>query len=124
MDNIYAATVIPFPRRSGPIAAPLPQANDDDDDDAGDADARLRRALTALDAALAAQRDAVARWRGALGSLDGSMRGLHASLQGFGGRLGELHGQVDAVGETARGLAAWADSALAAVPATDLPQVK
>jgi len=120
MDSIHAATVIPFPRRPGAGPAPdlttppLPPA----DEDAG---ARLHRALTALDAAVAAQRDAVANWRGALSSLAGSVQAMQGSLQGFGARMGDLRAEVDAVGDTARGLEAWADSAMAASAA---PQPK
>ncbi|MCC6718432.1 MAG: hypothetical protein IT555_11165 [Acetobacteraceae bacterium] len=100
MDNHHSAQVIPFPARSRPAPAE-------------DSALRLRRALTALEAAVANQREAVATWRGAMGSLDGTVRGLQESLHAYHARLGGLRAQVDAVGETARGLEAWADETLA-----------
>ena len=84
-------------------------------DETADPAARLRRALAALDRAVADQTASVARWRGAMGGLDGSVQGLRDSLLGYGARLDELRGQVDAAGDSARRIEGWAEAALAVV---------
>jgi hypothetical protein len=71
-------------------------------------DRRLRRALRALDVALAEQRSALAEFRGRLGELRGAMAGLEGSAEGLRGALD------DAATETARANAAARDLAATA----------
>src|SRR3954469_23419836 len=74
------AQVIPFPvRRARPA-------------DAGQE--RLRRALAALDTAVAGQRDAVAAWRRALADLSMVVSGLGATMQRYRGSLDTLDRRV------------------------------
>jgi hypothetical protein len=69
---------------------------------------RLRRALRALDVALAEQRHALAEFRGRLGELRGAVAGLEGSTQGLRGALD------DAASETARAHGAARDLAATA----------
>ena len=107
MDEHHSAQVIAFPRQ--PCARGV-QGGVARGDEAGE---RLRRALRALEEAVAKQRTAVAQWRGALSELGGSVGTLHATMQGYDATLGELRGRVDAVTADARMLEAWADAAAA-----------
>jgi hypothetical protein len=84
MDSIRSADIIRFPRPASVADAEEPGE-------------RLRRALVALEAAVAQQRSAVAAWRGGLDGLDGTMRGLRAALMGCDAQLGVVRGRVDAV---------------------------
>jgi hypothetical protein len=76
-----SAEIIPFPVRR------LPPATDSGQE-------RLRRALAALDAAVAGQRDAVAAWRGALANLTMVVSGLGESMQRYRGSLDMLDSRV------------------------------
>jgi hypothetical protein len=73
------------------------------------AEDRLSRALKALDAALAEQRESVAAWRRALAELGAGTDRLGASLGGLQDRLATLHKDVDAVNAAARRLERWAE---------------
>jgi ABC-type transporter Mla subunit MlaD len=91
-----SAAIIAFPRR--PVdAAPVetPQA-------------RLARALAALDGALSQQRAVVAQWRDSVAQLQASMSGLGQSLHRYRDRLATLSGEVAVVNTQAKDLADWA----------------
>ena len=103
------AVVIRFPAR-----APAPPAIDRDAE--AEAQARLRRALAALDAALAEQREAVASWRNAIGGLQASMTNLGSSVQTYRARLDSLAVQVAGVHHQAAWLEEWADQVLGSQP--------
>jgi glutathione S-transferase len=103
------ATIIPFPRPAREQAEPPAPA---DQEAAADPQERLRRALIALNAALATQREAVAGWRGALGDLRGSVQDLNTSLQSYNSKLGALGERVGTVNTEAKRLEAWADRVL------------
>jgi hypothetical protein len=94
-----SAEIIPFPVRR----AALPT-------DGGQE--RLRRALLALDAAVAGQRNAVAAWRGALADLGAAMAGLSASMQHYHGSLATLDGRVTGLHAQVVQLERTADAAL------------
>ena len=93
-----SAEVIPFPARP-----------------AADAE-RLRRALAALDRAIADQRQAVSTWRDALGDLRTAMAGLGGRVATYQGELGKLAGGVSGLNARATWLRDWADKALAEAP--------
>jgi ABC-type transporter Mla subunit MlaD len=95
-----SAQIIPFPSRQ-------PTAPADDGQE------RLRRALQALDEALAGQRDAVAAWRGALADLGTVMSGLGESMQRYRGSLDALDNRVGQLHAEAVQLERTADAALA-----------
>lgn len=107
MDDRHGAQVIAFPRPAAAKSASLVVGPEDN------AGARLRRALRALEAAVAVavQRGAVAQWRGALGALGSTVGALHTTMKGYDARLGELRGRVDAVTAEARLLERWAEAA-------------
>ena len=94
------ASIIPFPRRVAP-----PATNDGHE--------RLRRAMVALEAAVASQRIAVAEWRKALGDLRTTMSGLGDSMRRYGGSLDALGERVGALHTQAQQLERTADAALA-----------
>jgi hypothetical protein len=96
-----SAQIIPFPLRRP--ARPT-----------GDGQERLRRALIALDAAVAGQRDAVAAWRGALADLGTVMAGLGDSMQRYRGSLDALDSRVVGLHAEALQLERTANAALAA----------
>lgn len=75
---------------------------------------RLRRALRALDAALAEQSAAVAGLRRELGALSGAVEGLGNSLQAYSRGLAETQEAVLGAHAEARRLEATADAMLAA----------
>jgi hypothetical protein len=95
-----SAQIIPFPSRQP--AAPTDEGQE-----------RLRRALLALDAAVARQRDAVAAWRGALADLGTVMTGLGDSMQRYRGSLDALDNRVGKLHAEAVQLERTADAALA-----------
>ena len=99
MDQRPTAEIIAFPERRSET---LPE----------DPSERLRRALAALDAALAAQRTAVKTWRESLSDLQGTMQGLGTSLSGYHDTLGTLGTRVTALNTEARRLEAWASETL------------
>ncbi len=103
------AVVIRFPAR-----APTQPVIDRDAE--AEAQARLRRALAALDAALAEQREAVASWRNAIGGLQTSMANLGGSVQLYRARLDALAVQVAGVHNQAVWLEEWADQVLGSQP--------
>ena len=103
------AVVIRFPAR-----APTQPVIDRDAE--AEAQARLRRALAALDAALAEQREAVASWRDAIGGLQASMTNLGSSVQTYRARLDSLAVQVAGVHHQAAWLEEWADQVLGSQP--------
>lgn len=114
-DSPPPATIIPFPGRASsvPPAGPLrdraplvPPAPSPEQD-------RLRIALASLNAALADQREAMKAWRGAMGDLKASTAALEESLQRYRGNLRTLGNRVNALGDQARALEAWADQAVA-----------
>jgi hypothetical protein len=72
---------------------------------------RLARALLALDAALAAQRDSIAAWRASLAELKTTVAGLGQGLRQYGGSLETLHTGVVRVNAEAQRLQSWAESA-------------
>jgi signal transduction histidine kinase len=78
---------------------------------------RLRRALRALDAALAEQGTAVAGLRQELGALSGAVQGLGSSLQAYSQGLAETQEAVLGAHAEARRLEATADAMLAACKA-------
>jgi hypothetical protein len=100
MSEHPSATIIAFPR---PPAAPAAEQGQ----------ARLLRALAALEAALAEQRAAVATWRDSLAALRGAMLALGASLTAYRDRLDDLGTGVDGLHLEARRLEAWAEATLA-----------
>lgn len=69
---------------------------------------RLRRALRALDAALAEQRQAVAGLRGQLGALSDAVIGLGNSAQTLHGSLAEAAAETEKARSAARELTATA----------------
>jgi ABC-type transporter Mla subunit MlaD len=95
-----SAQIIPFPSRQ-------PVAPTDDGQE------RLRRALLALDEAVAGQRDAVAAWRGALADLGTVMSDLGDSMQRYRGSLEALDSRVANLHAEAVQLERTADAALA-----------
>jgi hypothetical protein len=97
MSEQVTATIIPFPRMKAGAEA--------------DPQARLQRALAALDLAVAEQRAAVAKWRASLGELRGSVHGLGQSIGDYHARLGTLADDVMALNRQARRMEAWADGA-------------
>jgi hypothetical protein len=99
-QSSVSAQIIPFPLRQ-----PAPQTVDGQE--------RLRRALIALDAAVAGQRDAVAAWRGALADLGTVMAGLGDSMQRYRGSLDALDTRVAGLHAEAVQLERTADAALA-----------
>jgi hypothetical protein len=107
MTSRPSAEIIPFPgaQRSHGSEAPVGEAAEDPGE-------RLRRALAALEAAVAAQRMAVSGWRDAIADLRGTMAGLGTSLRTYNGALDSLGTRVDTLHASARCLEAWADSAL------------
>jgi hypothetical protein len=76
-----SAQIIPFP-----VRRPHPATDDGQE--------RLRRALLALETAVAGQRDAVAAWRGALADLGLVVSGLGSSMQRYRGSLDTLDRRV------------------------------
>ena len=94
MEPQQSADIIPFPGR--PPAAPTAEPPAE----------RLRRALAALDAALARQRGAVADWRFTLEALNTSVLGLGTSLQDYHASLASLGGRLRTLQATARQQAA------------------
>ena len=98
-----SAQIIPFPSR-------LPAVPTEDGQE------RLRRALIALDAAVAEQREAVAAWRGALADLGSVMTGLGESVQRYRGSLDALDSRVAGLHAEAVQLERTADAALAVRP--------
>lgn len=98
--NTGTASIIPFPRRAPPPAMP-------------DGHERLRRAMIALEAAVATQRVAVAEWRKALGDLRTTMSGLGDSMRRYRGSLDALGERVGALHTQAQQLERTADAALA-----------
>ncbi|HXA24840.1 MAG TPA: hypothetical protein VNW90_21340 [Acetobacteraceae bacterium] len=99
-----SAQIIPFPSRR-----PAPPST-------ADGQERLRRALIALDAAVAGQREAVAAWRGALADLGAVMSGLGESVQRYRGSLDALDSRVAGLHAEAVQLERTADAALAVRP--------
>jgi hypothetical protein len=95
-----SAQIIPFPSRQP--AAPTDEGQE-----------RLRRALVALDEAVAGQREAVAAWRGALADLGTVMSGLGDSMQRYRGSLEALDNRVGKLHAEAVQLERTADAALA-----------
>jgi ABC-type transporter Mla subunit MlaD len=98
-----SAQIIAFPARR-----PAPPADDGHE--------RLRRALEALEAAMAGQRSAVAAWRGALADLGTVMAGLGDSMQRYRGNLDGLADRVASLQYKAVQLERTADAALAVRP--------
>jgi hypothetical protein len=94
-----SATIIAFPTRPAPVAAPPED--------------RLTRALAALNAAMMEQRAAVEAWRRALGELKATTAGLDDSLQRYRGKLRSLDSSVSALQAKARSLEQWADGVAA-----------
>ncbi len=92
-NTAASAEIIAFPER--------PAAAED----------RLRRALAALDRALADQRVAVATWRGALDDLRLAMAGLGGRMETYHGELGKLSDGVARLNARATWLSNWADKA-------------
>jgi hypothetical protein len=94
MTEQRSAEIIPFPIRR--------PANDPQ---------RLHRALSALNGALAEQRQAVTQWRGAVGDLQGSMRRLGGSVQLYQARLVALREKIGALhDETTRQATSFEDA--------------
>lgn len=112
MDERPTAEIIAFPAKPTP-PDPEPQTDPALPDNPQD---RLRRALVALDAALATQRTAMKTWRESLADLKGSMQGLGTSLSGYQDTLGKLGTSVTALNTEARRLEAWSDAALSPNP--------
>ncbi len=98
-----SAKIIPFPSRP-----PAPPTDDGQE--------RLRRAVLALNTAVAGQRDAVAAWRGALADLGTVMAGLGDSMQRYRGSLDTLGGRVAKLHAQAVQLERTADAALTVRP--------
>jgi ABC-type transporter Mla subunit MlaD len=96
-----SAEIIPFP-----AAKPAEESG-------ANGEARLRRALVALDEAVANQRAAVAEWRRSLAQLGDTMGGLRGSLTHYRGSLNRLEQQVGALHGQAVTLEQWADKAVA-----------
>jgi uncharacterized coiled-coil protein SlyX len=84
----------------------------------GEAQARLARALQALDAAVTEQRAAVAAWRSALSDLSSTMQSLSGSVQRYRGSLLSLDSKVAHLRGEANRLERWADEAIAASSTT------
>ena len=109
-DQTFAsAKIVPFPSRKPappiiepPSIEPTPDGHE-----------RLRRALLALDEAVAGQRDAVAAWRGALADLGTVMASLAESMQCHRGNLDTLRGRVAGLQAHAVQLERTADAAIA-----------
>jgi ABC-type transporter Mla subunit MlaD len=101
-----SAEIIPFPVPQA--VPPSPAAADPTGEE------RLRRALAALDAAVAGQRAAVAEWRRSLQQLGATMNGLGASLGRYRDSLTNLEGRVGSLNSQAVALEQWADQAQAA----------
>jgi len=81
MSEQRSATIIAFPRMKAAPAPPAPVS---------DPQARLQRALVALEQALAEQRAAILAWQQSLGVLRTSMQGLGQSLSACNARLDAL----------------------------------
>jgi ABC-type transporter Mla subunit MlaD len=96
------AQIIPFPGR-------VPAASQDGHE-------RLRRAMVALEAAVASQRVAVAEWRKALGDLRTTMSGLGDSMRRYRGSLDSLGERVGTLHAQAKQLERTADAALGLRP--------
>ena len=94
-----SAQIIAFPASSVTLPPDDPQQ-------------RLRRAVAALDAAVAVQRRAVGEWRESLARLQAAMHGLGTSLAQYRDNLDRVGSEVAAVNAQARALESWADSAL------------
>jgi hypothetical protein len=77
MAEQRSAEIIPFPVHRA--------ANDQQ---------RLQRALSALNGALADQRQAVTQWRGVVGDLQGGVRRLGGSVQLYQARLAALREKI------------------------------
>jgi chromosome segregation ATPase len=113
MDERPTAEIIAFPARPADPAQETPASSETLAETlAEDPQERLRRALTALNAALATQRAAVKSWRDSLSDLKGTMQGLGTSLSGYRDALGTLGTRVTTLNTEARRLEAWADDKL------------
>jgi hypothetical protein len=99
-SSLSSAQIIPFPIRPGSD----PQ------------NARLVRALAALDVALTQQRTAIAAWRDSLAALRGSTADLGASVVRYRASLGELDAGVTKLNGQARALERWADNTMTPAP--------
>lgn len=104
MSSPVSAQIIPFPARAPAPAAPAATTPDPQ--------ARLARALSALDAALSEQRTAMAGWRESLDQLRKTTNGLGLTMQRYHQTLGKLGSDVSALNQQARQLEAWADNVL------------
>jgi hypothetical protein len=100
-----SAQIIPFPSRQPKLSTPAAPTDE--------GQKRLRRALVALDAAVAGQHEAVAAWRGALADLGTVMSGLGESVQRYRGSLDALDTRVANLHAEAVQLERTADAALA-----------
>ena len=109
MDERPTAEIIAFPAKS---AEPVQVSPASSELLAEDPQERLRRALAALDAALASQRAAVISWRESLSALKGTMQDLGSSLSGYHDALGTLGARVTGLNTEARRMEAWADAKL------------
>jgi hypothetical protein len=105
--EVRGAEILPFPVRAAPKPAVAPNPGLTPEQ------ARLAKALDALNAALADQRAALAAWRGVLGELKASTAGLESSLHRYRGSLASLGTSVSSLREKARALETWADKAIA-----------
>jgi len=113
MDERPTAEIIAFPTKPTLQAQAAPAASEALAETlAEDPQERLRRALGALNAALATQRAAVKSWRESLSDLKGTMQGLGTSLSGYHDALGTLGTRVTALNTEARRLESWADEKL------------
>ena len=111
MPDSATAEIIQFPARpSAPsMADPVAPAPAEPTE----AQARLSRALIALNDAVTAQRAAVAAWRASLGELSTATGRLGASLRGYQHKLGQLDTQVATLRTEGVKLEAWADDVIA-----------
>ncbi len=105
-----SAEIIPFPLPRPEVSVTAAVA---DATASTDAQARLFRALQALDAAVSEQRTAVTAWRGALAELSTTMQGLGDSVQRYHGSLASLDDKVSTLHSEATRLEQWADETLA-----------
>jgi hypothetical protein len=101
MQAARTAEIIPFPPRK-------PAENGRND--------RLTTALTALDVAIAEQREAVQAWRQSLTELRGVVGGLGAGLTEYRDSLSRLSSEVASLNSDAKAMESWADAALASGP--------
>jgi len=111
-QSFASAKIVPFPSRNP--AAPTSELTAIEP--TADGHERLRKALVALDEAVAGQRDAVAAWRGALADLGTVMAGLTESMQCYRGSLDTLRGRVAGLQAQAVQLERTADAAIANRP--------